>query len=216
MIEAIRDAAPAIVFLAYPNNPTANLWDARAIRRIIAAAPGLVVMDEAYQPFSSRTWLDEMRDHPRRNRNVLLLRTLSKFGLAGVRIGYLLGPKALIQQIDKLRPPYNISVLNAVCGLFALENRQVFERQALAIRAERARLVLGLDSLGGVRVYPSEANMILVRVPDADKMFAYLKKRAVLVKNVSVMHPLLRNCLRLTIGKPAENDRLMHAMKESM
>ncbi len=216
MLEAIRAATPAIVFLAYPNNPTANLWDAEVIRSIIAVALGLVVLDEAYQPFASRSWLDEIRAHPQQNQNVLLLRTLSKFGLAGARLGYMLGLQALIGQIDKLRPPYNISVLNAECGLFALEHRQVYERQARDICLERERLSRLLYSVAGVQVFPSEANMVLVRVPDANAMFDQLMRRGVLVKNVSMMHPLLTHCLRLTVGTPAENDQLLQAMRDSL
>ena len=214
MLDAIRIHAPAIVFLAYPNNPTANLWDVEVMRSVIALAPGLVVVDEAYQPFSSHGWIDEIRAHPERNQQVLLLRTLSKFGLAGVRIGYLLGPEALIRQIDKLRPPYNISVLNAECGLFAMEHRDLYAAQAHDIRQQRELLGPRLRAIPGVQVFPSEANMILVRVSDADRMFQHLKRRNVLVKNVSAMHPLLANCLRLTVGAPTENEQLIQAMKE--
>jgi histidinol-phosphate aminotransferase len=118
MSAAIAQHEPAIVYIAYPNNPTANLWDADTIRRLItqvSAYGGLVVMDEAYQPFSSKSWLDEIRQHPAANANVLLMRTLSKFGLAGIRLGYMIAPQALINEVDKLRPPYNVSVLNAGC-----------------------------------------------------------------------------------------------------
>ncbi|NEJ61741.1 aminotransferase class I/II-fold pyridoxal phosphate-dependent enzyme, partial [Rhizobium leguminosarum] len=115
MLAAIAQHCPAITYLAYPNNPTATLWDEGAVQRIIdavGAQGGIVVMDEAYQPFASRTWLDRMRAEPARNAHVLLMRTLSKFGLAGVRLGYLAGPAALVDEIEKVRPPYNVSVLN--------------------------------------------------------------------------------------------------------
>lgn len=215
MLEAIRIHAPAIVYLAYPNNPTANLWEPEAMRSVIAQAPGLVVVDEAYQPFSSHSWIEEMRRHPEQNQNVLLLRTLSKFGLAGARIGYLLGPKALVQQIDKLRPPYNISVLNAECALFALEHAEVYAQQAQEIRRLRELLLTSFRAMPGVQVYPSQANMILIRVANADQSFQQLKGRGVLVKNVSSMHPLLRNCLRVTVGAAMENESLLQAMKET-
>jgi histidinol dehydrogenase len=216
MLEAIRRQRPAIVYLAYPNNPTAGLWDANAMREIIAQAPGLVVLDEAYQPFSSRSWIDEIRADPAANRKVLLMRTLSKFGLAGVRIGYMLGARALIEQVDKLRPPYNVSVLNAECGLFALQHAQLFERQAGEIRQQRSRLCAAFQGLPGVRVFPSDANMILIRVPDAAALFERLKQRGLLVKNVSALHPLLANCLRVTVGTPSENDQLIKAMEVSL
>ena len=215
MLAAIAQHRPAITYLAYPNNPTANLWDDAVIERIILAAGeqgGLVVMDEAYQPFSSKSYLDRMARHG----HVLLMRTLSKFGLAGARLGYLLGPQALIEQVDKVRPPYNVSVLNCECALFALEHEAVFAAQALEIREQRAVLFEALANLPGVRAYPSDANMILLRVPDALRCFVGLKQRKVLVKNVSTLHPLLANCLRLTVGTAGENRLLLTALQESL
>jgi len=219
MLAAIAEHQPAIVYLAYPNNPTANLWDADSMARVIAAAGAvgsLVVLDEAYQPFSSRTYLDTIRAQPAAHAHVLLMRTMSKFGLAGVRIGYMVGPKALIAQVDKVRPPYNISVLNYECALFALEHQEVFAAQALDIRAQRAMLLEALRQLPGVHVWDSDANMILIRVADAQKTFDGLKARGVLVKNVSKMHPLLAQCLRLTVGTSGENTRLLAALQESL
>lgn len=219
MLAAMRAHKPTITYLAYPNNPTANLWDADVIRRLIAEAAtygGLVVMDEAYQPFSSHSWLDEIRAHPAANANVLLMRTLSKFGLAGVRLGYMVGPRGLVHEIDKLRPPYNVSVLNAECALFALEHAQVFAQQAATIRSERERLIAALAAMPGVQPFPSQANMVLVRVPDAQKAFEGLKARGVLVKNVSKMHSLLGNCLRLTVGTPDENTQMIAALQASL
>ncbi len=221
MLTAIAEHEPAIVYLAYPNNPTANLWDAGAMARIIAAAGAagsIVAVDEAYQPFSSRTYLDVIRADPESHSHVLLMRTLSKFGLAGVRLGYMLGPKALVAQIDKLRPPYNISVLNYECALFALEHREVFAAQAQEIRAQRAILLEALQSLPSVTAWDSDANMVLVRFEGRDgraqQVFDGLKQRRILVKNVSKMHPLLVNCLRLTVGTPAENQLLITALTE--
>jgi histidinol-phosphate aminotransferase len=216
MLAAIEREKPAITYIAYPNNPTANLWDADAIRQIIAACAaygGMVVMDEAYQPFSSKSWMDEIKAAPERNANVLLMRTLSKFGLAGVRLGYMCGPQALIHEIDKLRPPYNISVLNAECALFALENSDAFAAQAVMITAQRAMLLEALAKLPGLKAYPSDANMITVRTPDADAAFAHLKSQGILVKNISKMHPLLKNCLRLTVGTPDENTKMLAALR---
>ena len=211
MLAAIDQHQPAIIYLACPNNPTANLFDLGSIERIIQAAPGLVVMDEAYQPFASRDHLALARRHA----NVLVMRTLSKFGLAGVRLGYMMGPKDWINEIDKVRPPYNISVLNAEAALFALEHADEFARQAEVIRTERARLAAALQAMGQAP-FPSEANMILVRLPDAAAAFAALKGQGVLVKDVSRQHPLLANCLRLTVGTPQENDSLISALKASL
>jgi histidinol-phosphate aminotransferase len=215
MLSAIHQHKPSIVYLAYPNNPTGNLWNDATIEKIVltqGAQGGLVVMDEAYQPFASRSYIDRITRHS----HVLLMRTLSKFGLAGVRLGYMIGPKALVAEIDKVRPPYNISVLNAECALFALEHAEVFAEQAKDLREQRARLLKELVALTGVKPFPSEANMILVRVPDAAKTFEGLKAQGVLIKNVSKMHPLLANCLRLTVGTAQENTQLLAAMKASV
>jgi len=212
MLAAIAEHQPAIVYIAYPNNPTANLFDDAVIEKIVAAAPGLVVFDEAYQPFASRSYMDRVTGHDK----VLIMRTLSKFGLAGVRLGYLLGPKALVAEVDKVRPPYNVSVLNAEAALFALEHADEFARQAAVLRSERTRLIAALQAMPGVTPFPSEANMVLTRVPDAVALFEALKQRRVLVKNVSKLHPLLSNCLRLTVGTPEENDLMIRALKESL
>jgi len=212
MLAAIAEHQPALVYLAYPNNPTANLFDDTVMERIVAAAPGLVVIDEAYQPFASRDWFERMTRHP----HVLVMRTLSKFGLAGVRIGYMVGRKALVDEIDKVRPPYNVSVLNAEAAIFALEHADEFARQAAVLRSERTRLLAALTALPGCKPFPSEANMVLARVPDAAALFAALKARNVLVKNVSGLHPLLASCLRLTVGTPEENTLMIEALEASL
>ena len=153
-----------------------------------------------------------MAQHP----HVLVMRTLSKFGLAGVRIGYLAGASATIAEIDKVRPPFNIGVLNAEAALFALEHADEFARQAAVLRSERERLQAALKGLSGVTAFPSEANMILVRVPDSKRTFEGMKARGVLVKHVAGLHPLLANCLRLTVGTPDENALMIDAMKASL
>jgi histidinol-phosphate aminotransferase len=219
MLTAIEIHRPAIVYIAYPNNPTANLWSDTSIARIIALQGkqgGLVVMDEAYQPFASRSWIDPISRAPENHQHVLLMRTLSKFGLAGVRIGYMMGAQALIVEIDKLRPPYNISVLNYECALFALEHAEVFRQQALVIIEQRAIVLEALTNMPGIRCWNSDANMILVRVPDAARAFDGLKANGVLVKNVSKMHPLLANCLRLTVGTADENRQMLAALQNSL
>ena len=225
MLASIGRTQPAIVYLAYPNNPTAHLWNEGDIAQVVAAAAqsgSLVVLDEAYQPFSSRSYLDTLRAHPQSHAHVLLMRTLSKFGLAGVRLGYLMGPRALVAELDKVRPPYNISALNCECALFALEHADAFAAQAQAICEERTRLLLALRQLPGLRVWDSEANMILVRASAragqdaAQALFDAVRARGVLVKNVSKMHPLLADCLRLTVGTADENNQLLAALQASL
>ena len=217
MLAALAESAPAVVYLAYPNNPTANLWDADAMERIIQAAPGLVIVDEAYQPFAGRSFMDKLSRYPQ----LLLMRTLSKFGLAGVRIGYLAGRKQVIEQLEKVRPPYNVSSVNAECALFALEHTAEFDRQAQAIVSQRLELFAVLGAIPGVRVYHSDANMLLLRmesddVAAADHVFEGMKRRGVLVRNVSKMHPLLANCLRLTVGTADENRTMVQALRDSI
>ena len=215
MLGAIAQRRPALVYLAYPNNPTANLWNVQAVQAVIDAVGeqhGLVVMDEAYQPFASRDSMGWLRAHE----HVLVMRTMSKFGLAGVRIGYLMGRSEIIAQIDKLRPPFNVGVLNAETALFALEHADEYARQAQSIREQRQRLYAALQALPGVHAFPSDANMVLARMPDAAHSFAALKARGILVKNVSAMHPLLASCLRLTVGTPDETSQLIEALKESV
>jgi len=217
MLTAIERERPALTYIAYPNNPTCNLWDDAVIDQVVAAIGaqnGLVVFDEAYQPFSSRTWMQRMAAHD----HVLVMRTLSKFGLAGVRLGYLCGRAALIDEVEKVRPPYNISVLNAEATLFALDHADEYARQATVLRGERERLQAAFRAMPGVRAYPSEANMILVRVPDAQRAFDGMKARGVLVKNIGAAlgHPLLANCLRLTVGAPEENTQMIDALKASL
>jgi histidinol-phosphate aminotransferase len=215
MLAAIEQHRPALTYIAYPNNPTGNLFDEAVVQRVvdaIGAQDGLVVFDEAYQPFSSRTWMPKLAQHE----HVLVLRTLSKFGLAGVRMGYLAGAAALVEQIDKVSPPYNISSLNAAATLFALEHAEVFAEQASILRRERERLQRELPAIAGVTVFPSEANMILVRVPDSKRAFEGMKQRRVLVKHIAGLHPLLANCLRLTVGTPEENTLMLDALKASL
>ncbi len=225
MLAAIADTQPAIVYLAYPNNPTANLWSEADMAQVVAAAAqtgSLVVLDEAYQPFSSRSYLDTIRAQPQAHAHVLLMRTLSKFGLAGVRLGYLMGPQALVAELDKVRPPYNISVLNCECALFALEHADAFAAQAQAICDERKRLLQALRQLPRLTVWDSDANMVLVRVAAragadaAAQVFDALRARGVLVKNVAKMHPLLADCLRLTVGTADENTLLLAALEASL
>jgi histidinol-phosphate aminotransferase len=220
MQAAIAAQKPAITYIAYPTNPTATLWAEDKVQAVIDAVAqigGLVVMDEAYQPFASRSWISRMKAEPERNAHVLLMRTLSKFGLAGARLGYLIGPAAIVNEIDKVRPPYNISVLNCEAAIFALEHESLYAEQAAAIRAERQPLIDALGAIKGVeKIWPSEANMVLLRVADAGKAQTEMKARGVLVKNVSAMHPLLANCLRLTVGTREENAQMLAALKESL
>ncbi|WP_295387598.1 histidinol-phosphate transaminase [uncultured Thiodictyon sp.] len=210
VLEALERERPALTYIAYPNNPTGNLFDEADVCRIIESAPGLVIVDEAYAPFTDHSFLPRLGDWP----NLLVLRTVSKMGLAGLRLGYLAGPPAWLHEIDKTRLPYNINVLTQVTAAFALRHRAVLDAQTQAIRVERGRLFAALAAIPGVHAYPSDANFILLRLPAgrADAVFAGIKQRGVLVKNLNAAHPLLRDCLRVTVGMPQENDAFLAAL----
>jgi histidinol-phosphate aminotransferase len=211
VLAALEREQPALTFLAYPNNPTGNLFDADAIEKIIEAAPGLVIVDEAYAPFTDASFLPRLGDWP----NLLVMRTLSKMGFAGLRLGYLAGPRAWKEEINKTRLPYNINTLTQASVAFALRHKDIFDDQTRYIREERSRLFAELSELDGVEPYPSEANFILLRVAArrAGAVFEALKTGGVLVKNLDGGHPMLTDCLRVTIGRAEENDAFMQALR---
>jgi len=212
MERAIREQRPALVFLAYPNNPTGNLFDAAAIARIVELTPGLVVVDEAYHAFAGETFLPQLARYP----NLLVMRTLSKLGLAGLRLGLLAGPEEWLRELDKVRLPYNVNVLTQAIARRVLEHADVLEAQAASIRAERGRLYSCLSAIPGVQAFPSRANFVLFRVPQTDAVFAALKARGILIKNLNGSHPMLSGCLRVTVGTPRENDRFVEALEASL
>ena len=212
MLASLAEHRPAVLFLAWPNNPTGNLFARADVEAILATAPGLVVIDEAYLPFARDTWLPRLGGDAR----LLVLRTFSKLGLAGIRLGYLCGDAALLQEVDKLRPPYNVNSLTLAAADFLLDHLEVLEAQAAAIRAERDRVQAVLAAVPGVTVFPSAANFLLLRVAAPDLVFAALKARGILIKNVAHAHPLLAGCLRVTIGTPEENEAFLAALRESL
>ncbi len=206
-IAAIERERPALIFLAQPNNPTGTLFAAETLRRICAAAPGLVVLDEAYLAFSGVDCSALAAEFEQ----VLLMRTLSKWGLAGLRLGFLQGPQSLIDELEKLRLPYNINVLTQETVQFALEHAGAFDAQVEILMQERARLHAALARLSATEVFPSAANFLLVRQPEAQaaRVFEALQHERVLIKNLHGSHPALAGCLRPSIGTPAQNDRLL-------
>lgn len=216
LLAAIAEHRPAVTFISWPNNPTGNLFDRSTVEAVLAAAPGLVVLDEAYLPFAQDTWLPQLAHWP----NLLVLRTFSKLGLAGIRLGYLCGEAAWIGEINKVRPPYNVNVLTLAAADFLLDRLPLLDGQAAVLRAERARLLARLRAIAGVTAFDSAANFILFRVgggsDGADRVFAQLKSRGILVKNRTHVHPLLQGCLRVTVGTPAENDAFIAALAASL
>lgn len=211
-IAAVRKHKPAVIFIAYPNNPTGVLFEEEDVAAIIRAADGLVVLDEAYHVFARSSFMPRLAEFP----NLVVMRTVSKLGLAGIRLGYLAGRPEWVSQFNKVRQAYNVSVLTQAAAEFVLERSDVLESQANAILAGRAVLRDGLAGLAGLTVYPSAANFFLVRVRDANRTFDTLKAGGVLVRNFHGAHPMLENCLRVTVGTPEENRILLAAIREAI
>ena len=211
-MEAMARHRPAVVFIAYPNNPSGNLFDEDTTARIVAAAPGLVVIDEAYHAFARKTFMTRLAEYP----NLIVMRTLSKLGLAGIRLGYAVGRPEWIREFDKVRSPYNVNTLTHVVAERILAHHDVLDAQAKGIVAERRRLDADLRKLPRATVFPSDANFILVRVPDAAAVFEGMRRRGVLVKNLDTGVPLLEGCVRLTIGTPDENTRCLAAFSQAL
>ena len=212
MLNAIQRHQPALIFLAYPNNPSGNLFDADAIERILIAAPGLVVVDEAYYAFASASFIPRLAHHS----NLLVMRTFSKLGMAGLRLGFLAGSKAWLEQLEKLRLPYNVGVLTQMVAEKLLQHHDVLLQQAEQIKQDRTWLYGRLVGTVDVRAYPSEANFILFHAAHSAKVFEGLKKRGVLIKNMNSAHTALTDCLRVTVGTPGENEIFIRALQESI
>ncbi|MDQ6975624.1 MAG: histidinol-phosphate transaminase [Mariprofundaceae bacterium] len=196
-----------LVFLACPNNPTGNMWEREALQTICHRFNGLIIIDEAYAPFASRTHTDLLAP------NVMILRTFSKYGWAGLRLGYLLGSVSFIHELNKVRMPYNINSLTQASASFLLQHDDLFQMQARMICNERKRVSDALKELPGIHVFPSEANFLLLRVADASMVFEQLKRENILIKNMHGSDPALQQCLRITIGTEGENKQLLAAMR---
>lgn len=211
-LAVIREQQPALIFIAYPNNPTGNLFAAEQLNAVIDAASGVVVVDEAYAPFAGKSFFSELGERP----NLLVLRTVSKLGLAGLRLGVLAGAPAWIEQLDKLRLPYNLNVLTQKSAEFALSHYAVFEQQTRQIIRDRGDLYARLAAMDGVQVWPSDANFLLVRTArgTGTATMEALRARGVLVKNLHGASPTLDDCLRITVGTPDENAALLTALEQ--
>ena len=214
MLQAIDEHQPSVIFLAYPNNPSGNLFDPAAVDAVINHTSGLVVIDEAYHIFAGSSYYDSLDGYD----NLVVMRTLSKLGLAGLRLGVLAGSEAWLGEFEKVRMPYNINVLTQLTAQFALRHLDVFEQQAREVVAQRQRVFDALSDMEQITPYPSHANFILFRsnAIDANKLFQNLKDRGVLIKNLSQPGTLLEGCLRVTMGTARENDQFISALVESL
>jgi histidinol-phosphate aminotransferase len=214
MLDAIRREEPALIFLAYPNNPTGNLFDEDDIVQILEASSGLVVLDEAYHPFADSSFMSRLGEFD----NLLVMRTVSKMGLAGLRLGLLAGPQKWLSEFDKVRLPYNINVLTQLTTSFALRHADVFAEQAARICEQRQWLFEQLQEFSQFEVFASRANFILLRVlqGDATGIFESMKQKGVLIKNMHPAGGALSQCLRLTVGTEEENKTMLAALAESL
>jgi len=213
-LSAIEKHTPAIIFLAYPNNPTGNLFDRNSLQQIIDVAPGLVVIDEAYHAFANDSFMSEAGKID----NLLVMRTVSKMGLAGLRLGLLAGKKEWLDEFDKVRLPYNLNVLTQATAQFALKHQSVLDEQTATIRKNRENLSSELSKIDSLKVYPSQANFILFRTEKdkANVIFDRLKEAGILIKNQSPVGGALTDCLRVTVGMPSENEAFLNALKQSL
>ena len=211
MLKKIKQHQPAVIFIAYPNNPTGNLFSEQAIDEILTGTDAIVVIDEAYFSFADKSYAHKLPEYD----NLIVMRTVSKMGLAGLRLGYMAGSKFLLQEIDKVRLPYNINILTQLSIEFALDNKYVLDVQTDKIKNDREKLSERLKKIDGLDVYPSDANFILVRLQDknADEVFFALKEQNILIKNLSHADASLKNCLRVTVGKEEENEQFTAAFK---
>ena len=215
MLQAIEKTQPAVVFLSYPNNPTGNLFDEQDVCQIIEASPGLVVIDEAYFAFAG----DSFAKHLDRYENMIIMRTVSKMGLAGLRLGYMMGNPRWIDEFNKVRLPFNINCLTQLTVEFALKNRAMFDAQTERLCQDREKLFTEMKKIEGIVCYPSKANFILfkpTKAGSASDLFESIKQAGILIRNLSAQGGLLTDCLRVTVGTEFENAAFLKALQENI
>jgi len=214
MRDAITRHQPALIFIAYPNNPTSNLFKRQDVEEIISLAPGLVVLDEAYAPFADDSFMQDLSKHD----NLIVMQTVSKMGLAGLRLGYMAGAPEWINEFDKVRLPYNINLLTQQTVEFALRHKDVFDQQAKTICAQRALMIKELGQKPFIEAYPSQANFVLFKVANdfATAVFEEIRSQGVLIKNMSPQGGLLASCLRVTVGTEDENRQFLAALDKAI
>lgn len=208
-LDLIKQHNPKLIFIAYPNNPTGNLFDKNDLITLIKNTNALVVIDEAYYAYAKADFLSELAEFD----NLVVMRTVSKVGLAGLRLGLLIGKTDIIAQFNKIRLPYNINSLTQISANFLLENFATLQRQTDTIIQQRAQLFSQLSEISAIKTYHTQANFILFHTPNAQGLFEYLLSQKILIKNLS-KQPRLINCLRVTVGKPAENKIFITAVKD--
>ncbi len=205
------DGNTKIIFLCSPNNPTGNSFSEESIVTLLKNFSGLVLLDEAYIDFSDQeSWLEKLNDYP----NLIISQTLSKaYGMAGIRLGILYASSEIITVLNKIKPPYNVNVLTQSKALERLYKTNEVISEITSIKKERRGLLKQLLQVKFVeKIYPTDANFILIKVDDANKRYNELLSKGIVVRNRS-SQPLCENCLRITIGTEKENNQLMNALK---
>lgn len=203
----LKQVRPKLIFLSNPNNPTGNCFSTDRILRIIDKARGIVVIDEAYQPFASQKgFVPLLRDYE----NLVIMRTLSKIGLAGLRVGFLIASNEIINEVNKVRLPFNLNMVSQAVAIDTLKNKRCLKLAIKSIINEREKLFKDMKRITGVHPYPSEANFILFRVKEPDRIYRGLMHRGVLVRNIN---SIIRGCFRVTIGTPYENRKFLSSLK---
>jgi len=202
----IKREKPKLIFFSSPNNPTGNCFSSHKILKIIEVSRGIVILDEAYQPFSSRQgFLPLLKDYE----NLIILRTLSKIGLAALRVGFLIADVRIIKEVNKVRLPFNVNSFSQAIAVAALKEKRQLHSHVKAIVSERERLLDEMEKIIGIRPFPSEANFILFKARDADKVYRALLKQGILVRNIK---DVIKDCLRVTVGTPDENTAFLKAL----
>lgn len=210
ILPAIRKEKPRLVFLSSPNNPTGNCFSSEKILKILEASRGIVVVDEAYQPFASeKGFLPLLKDY----QNLVILRTLSKVGLAALRLGFMVAAAEIIAEVNKVRLPFNVNSFSQAIAIEAMKNKKFLRSSVSSIVAGREKLLREMDAMAGIQPFPSEANFILFRVKNPDTVYTKLLQKGVLVRKI---HPVVKGCLRVTVGTPGENAAFIKALKQSI
>jgi len=205
----MRKMFPALIFLSSPNSPTGNMFSRKKIEAVIRKAPGLVVVDEAYAAFSGQTLMPLLKKYD----NVVFLKTLSKLGMASIRLGFLIGNPDVIAQIDKVRLPYNVNALSQVAAGLFLDHEQEFIKQIKEIVKRREELYGELKQIKWIKTYPSRANFIFFSCAfDSNRIYNKLAAQGIIVKNLNVLSTI-PHCIRVTVGTKKENEAFVKALK---
>ena len=208
MLKVIKKDKPKLTFLSSPNNPTGNAFSVDKIEKIIRASKGLVIVDEAYQDYSAkRSFLTLFKKY----KNLVTLRTLSKIGLAGLRTGFMIADPDIVDEVNKVRLPFNLNSLSQKVAIDGLQKKKEMSSSIRSIISERKKLFKEMQKMDGIDPNPSDANFILFKADSSDNIYKGLLKKKVLIRDMS---GTIKDCLRVTVGTPAENSAFLKALKQ--